>query len=84
MWVTNASVQQPSDEEIEAFVATLALRPLSYETAGMTTRVGVPPGYRQVNRAVEVGDWDKAVAAVRGWTMHDQGWASIRPSGAPI
>ncbi len=84
MWISSASLREPSDREVETFVATLGLRALSYTTPGMTLQSKTPSGYLRTDDRVPVVDRDAAIAAVRSWTMHDQGWARLQPDRPTI
>ena len=84
MWLGNASLRKPTNPDVYAFVATMGLRRLSYDSVGMTVAPGTHSGYHRTDDSVPVASWDRAVAAVRRWAMHDQGWAEVLPRHATI
>lgn len=84
MWLSNLSARRPSPQHVDAFIATLGLRRLTYSSVGMTLESGATVGFRRTDDAVPVADRVKTVEAVRQWAMHDLSWAEIIPRNAAI
>lgn len=84
IWLDGVSVRRPPLPHLRGFVATLGLRPVTYDSVGMTVAGVIPPGYRRTDHSTSVTDFERATAAVRSWATHIQGWAHVLPSEAPI
>jgi len=77
---------RPTDDQIDAFLATQRGLTFSYSEIG-ATRAATPPGYVVDHNRVRLGvgrsTLDRAGTAVREWRMSSLGWTSIHPHGAP-
>lgn len=84
VWIGGLSARRPSATHVRAYTKTLGLRPLSYDTPGMTLTHDRLSGFRPIDLSVPVVDFAKAVAAVRGWAMHNQDWTDLQPTDARV
>ncbi len=83
-WADGLSLRRPSAHYLDAYVDTLALRPLSYATPGMTLEGEAPPGYRRTDATIAMDNSIEAIGAMRAWTTHDQSWVEVHPREATI
>ena len=78
----------PSDDSLRALLAAERDRPFTYADVGATRDGAPPPGYAVDRNRVRLGEgaatFERAVAAMRRWTMFDLGWVRAFPRDAPI
>jgi len=80
-------LRKPSDTRIRGFLDGQCSLPFSYPEVG-ASRDGAPPGY-PVNQyrgllGKGLGDYARAVRAVRHWKMYETGWTTLLWPDAPI
>ncbi|HET7478356.1 MAG TPA: DUF1990 domain-containing protein [Rubrobacteraceae bacterium] len=79
--------REPPDVAVRRFVAGQRGLPFSYSEVG-ATRGGATAGYVADRYRVRLGEgeetFERAVAALRSWSMFDLGWACLIPDDAPI
>jgi len=65
----------------------LATAPLTYPEVGATRAEAMPPGYGHVSRDVRLGSgpelFERAVAALFGWRMHEEAGLAVLHAGGP-
>jgi uncharacterized protein (UPF0548 family) len=78
---------RPSPDLIRDFLTSLQHSAFSYPEGG-ATNTAVPVGYICDHNRIVLGQgdatWEKAVAAILGWTMFDLGWTEIFPQNSPL
>src|SRR5262245_65129213 len=81
------SFRRPSDDEVAHFLDGQEGAPFSYAAVGATARE-LPAGFNVDRNRVHlgVGDacYERAVTAIRSWTMFDLGWVVARPDRGPV
>ena len=74
-------------DRIRRFLDSQRDASFSYPEVG-ASRTGSPPGYNVDHNRVQLGEgreaFERAVAAVRAWTMFDLGWVTVHPPRQPI
>lgn len=78
---------EPSDNQIEDFLAEQRELPFSYNEVG-ASQTEIPTGYPVNHHRIQIGKGAEAFAmakeAIRRWTMYKTGWTRIYPPDAPI
>ncbi len=78
---------EPSENEIENFLAAQRDLPFSYEEVG-ASQDEIPSGYPINHRRVQIGNgadvFASAKNAIRNWTMYRLEWTRLFPADAPI
>lgn len=81
------ALTKPSAARIRRFLDTQRDLPLSYAHVGATNGA-LPAGYSIDHNRIQLGQgeqaFQRAVAAVRNWKMHDLGWLELCWPYAPI
>lgn len=81
------ALTKPSAERIRQFINEQRDLPLSYPEVGATNST-LPAGYNIDHNRIQLGHgeqtFQRAVAAVRNWKMHDLGWLELCWPDAPI
>lgn len=78
---------EPSDEQIEKFLAAQRDLPFSYEEVG-ASQTRIPPGFPINHRRVQLGagaeTFARAKNALQSWTMYRLAWTRLYPPAAPV
>ena len=78
---------EPSEKEIENFLAAQRDLPFSYEEVG-ASKDKIPSGYPINHHRVQIGNGADAFAlaknAIQNWTMYQLEWTRLFPADAPI
>jgi uncharacterized protein (UPF0548 family) len=65
----------------------LTAAPLTYPEVGATRAESMPRGYSHIHRDVSLGSgpelFERAVAALLGWRMHEEAGLAVRHAGGP-
>jgi uncharacterized protein (UPF0548 family) len=81
------TLREPSRAAIDAFLLGAKAQSFSYPEVG-STRGKMPSGYTIDHNRIALGAgkdaFDRAVSALRSWTMFNVGWARLLPPGTPI
>ena len=81
------SFRKPSEDEVAHFLDQQGGAPYSYAAIGATARE-LPAGFNVDRHRVRIGVGDdcyeRAVTAIRSWTMFDLGWVIARPDRGNI
>jgi uncharacterized protein (UPF0548 family) len=79
---------RPSDHHIDAVVARVTDRSLTYDEVGATRQSTLPPGYHHDRRSVSLGRGDNAFRlgreAIRRWEAQRFAGAIVRPADPPV
>jgi uncharacterized protein (UPF0548 family) len=74
-------IQPPSRPQIERFLATQRDLPYTYPAIGATRVTAAPSGYaidhNRIRLGAGAGVFERAVGALRRWTMFDIGWVRL-------
>jgi len=78
---------EPSDDDIENFLAAQQDLPFSYKEVG-ASQMTIPTGYPINHHQIKLGDgadvFARAKTAVQNWTMYQLDWTRLYPADAPI
>ncbi len=78
---------EPSDADIENFLASQKDLPFSYKEVG-ASQTTIPTGYPINHRRIQLGIGEKTFArakdAIRSWTMYQLDWTRLHPNDAPV
>jgi uncharacterized protein (UPF0548 family) len=78
---------EPSDVQIEIFLARQKELPFSYNEVG-ASQTAIPSGYPINHRRIQLGNGAEAFAsakdAIRNWTMYKLSWTRLYPNDAPV
>lgn len=81
------TIFEPSEKEIENFLAAQRDLPFSYEEVS-ATKDKIPSGYPINHHRIQIGNGAHAFAlaknAIRYWTMYRLEWTRLYPADAPI
>ena len=79
---------EPSDAQIEEFLASQKDLPFSYPRVGASQTAAIPAGYPVNHHRVHLGDGADAFArakdAIQSWTMYKLSWTRLYPPNAPV
>ncbi len=77
----------PSERQLQAFLARESQRPFSYPEVGQSN-AGAPPGYDLDHNRVELGRgpaaFEAACQALTAWRQFPAPWTRIYPANAPL
>jgi len=78
---------RPSDERLDAVLARVTGKPVTYSEVGATRQSTLPRGYRHDRRSVSIGHGEDAFRrgqdAIRRWEAHRGAGAIVRPHDPP-
>lgn len=78
---------EPSDAQIEIFLAAQRNLPFSYKDVG-ASKTAIPEGYPVNHYRARLGKGEatfaRAKKAIENWTMYQIGWTRIYPANAPV
>src|SRR5262249_47647651 len=84
--VSVITIHAPASAAINTFLNQQRDLPLTYEETAMS-RGTAPAGFNRDHRRERLGSgidaFERAVAALRAWTMFKQGWLEVYPGDAP-
>jgi uncharacterized protein (UPF0548 family) len=79
--------RSPCDDEIAGFLASQRNVSLTYSPEGITRGDVIPAGFHRDHLRVPLGEgeevFERAVAALRSWTMFRQGWVELFSDRGP-
>ncbi len=78
---------RPSDQRLDAVLARVTGKPVTYREVGATRQSTLPPGYRHDRHSISLGRGDDAFRrgrdAIRCWEAHRGAGAIVRPHVPP-
>lgn len=81
-------VTEPSDEDVDKFIASQKNLPFTYAEVGATNTTPPTSGYNVDHNRIQLGTgetiYKTAVEALQNWRHFDLGWVTVVPRGVPI
>lgn len=80
-------ITEPSDEDVDEFIASQRNLPFTYAEVGATNTTP-PSGYNVDHNRIQLGTgqsvYESSVEALKSWRHFDLGWVMIVPRGVPV